>query len=274
MAISLKHHFNSGKADGADATKVQPSNWNAEHDITMATDKVLGRATAGTGAVEEIPCTSTGRAVLACASGAAVVTAIGAASASTTCVVPIGAGFFWYSDTLPTQSGFTFGWGNGQAVSRTTYASLFTLLSTTYGVGDGSTTFNLPDHREAVGIGKATMGATASRALFSTLTTTALTNTIIGEEKHQLITAELATHTHAIADHSHTIPFQTTVSGGGTPYGTYTGSSATRNGNGPVNGTSDMVTSTVTLSPANAGSNTAHNNVQPSFICNFVIRLA
>ena len=36
---------------------------------------------------------------------------------------------------------------NGQAVSRTTYANLFDKLGTTYGVGDGSTTFNLPDYR-------------------------------------------------------------------------------------------------------------------------------
>lgn len=36
---------------------------------------------------------------------------------------------------------------NGQAVSRTTYAALFALLGTTYGAGDGSTTFNLPDFR-------------------------------------------------------------------------------------------------------------------------------
>lgn len=36
---------------------------------------------------------------------------------------------------------------NGQAVSRTTYAALFSAIGTTYGSGDGSTTFNLPDLR-------------------------------------------------------------------------------------------------------------------------------
>lgn len=54
MAISLKHAFVSAKADGLDTTKVQPSNWNAEHNLTMATARVLGRVTAGTGAVEEL----------------------------------------------------------------------------------------------------------------------------------------------------------------------------------------------------------------------------
>lgn len=36
---------------------------------------------------------------------------------------------------------------NGAAISRTTYASLFAVIGTVYGVGDGSTTFNLPDYR-------------------------------------------------------------------------------------------------------------------------------
>lgn len=41
------------------------------------------------------------------------------------------------------------GWikANGAAVSRATYAALFTVIGTTYGVGDGSTTFNVPDLR-------------------------------------------------------------------------------------------------------------------------------
>lgn len=54
MTVSLKHTFQSVKADGADVTLVQPSNWNQEHDLTLATNKVLGRATAGTGAAEEL----------------------------------------------------------------------------------------------------------------------------------------------------------------------------------------------------------------------------
>ena len=42
---------------------------------------------------------------------------------------------------------------NGQAVSRTTYAALFAAISTAYGVGDGSTTFNLPSMKAMVGVG-------------------------------------------------------------------------------------------------------------------------
>lgn len=54
MTISLKHSFTSLKADGVDTTVVQPSNWNAEHALTCATARILGRQTAGTGAVEEL----------------------------------------------------------------------------------------------------------------------------------------------------------------------------------------------------------------------------
>jgi hypothetical protein len=54
MALSLKHSFNSPKSDGTDATLVQPSNWNAEHSLTLGTAKLVGRTTSGTGAAEEI----------------------------------------------------------------------------------------------------------------------------------------------------------------------------------------------------------------------------
>ncbi len=54
MAISLKHSFTSPKADGTDSTLVQPSNWNAEHQLQMATARLVGRTTAGAGAAEEI----------------------------------------------------------------------------------------------------------------------------------------------------------------------------------------------------------------------------
>jgi hypothetical protein len=43
MAVSLKHAFSSGKADGTDATLVQPSNWNSEHNLTVSAPSVLGK---------------------------------------------------------------------------------------------------------------------------------------------------------------------------------------------------------------------------------------
>jgi len=50
----------------------------------------------------------------------------------------------------------------GQAVSRSIYAGLFAVVSTTYGSGDGSTTFNLPDLRGRVPVGEDDMGGTAA----------------------------------------------------------------------------------------------------------------
>ena len=49
----------------------------------------------------------------------------------------------------------------GQAISRTTYSTLFTAIGTTYGVGDGSTTFNLPDMRGQGTAGLDNMGGTS-----------------------------------------------------------------------------------------------------------------
>lgn len=54
MAIEIKHPFQSAKSDGADNTVVQPSDWNAAHNITLAASRLLGRATASAGAAEEI----------------------------------------------------------------------------------------------------------------------------------------------------------------------------------------------------------------------------
>lgn len=50
----------------------------------------------------------------------------------------------------------------GQAVSRTTFASLFAVLGTTYGSGDGSTTFNVPNLQQRFPLGKATSGTGAT----------------------------------------------------------------------------------------------------------------
>lgn len=54
MTVSLKHTFQSAIPDGANTGLVQPSNWNAEHQLTCATSVILGRVTGGTGAVEEL----------------------------------------------------------------------------------------------------------------------------------------------------------------------------------------------------------------------------
>lgn len=64
--------------------------------------------------------------------------------------LPIGAVIEWDSDTIPANWLLL----NGQAVSRTEYKELFSLYGTRYGAGDGKTTFNLPDRRTRVPVGK------------------------------------------------------------------------------------------------------------------------
>lgn len=54
MAVSLKHTFQSTVPDGGDTSLVRPSDWNAEHTLTLDTGKLIGRSTAGAGAAEEI----------------------------------------------------------------------------------------------------------------------------------------------------------------------------------------------------------------------------
>ncbi|MEM7179569.1 MAG: phage tail protein [Spirochaetota bacterium] len=67
-------------------------------------------------------------------------------------LVPVGTTLPYAGSSAPT--GFLL--CDGSAVSRTTYADLFAILGTTWGSGDGSTTFNLPDARAAVPAGAGT----------------------------------------------------------------------------------------------------------------------
>lgn len=61
--------------------------------------------------------------------------------------LPLGAGIDFWGTTAPNSA---FAFPVGQAISRTTYSTLFSIFGTTYGTGDGSTTFNLPDKRGRV----------------------------------------------------------------------------------------------------------------------------
>lgn len=64
-------------------------------------------------------------------------------------LVPIGTILEFAGSTAPAN----YLMCNGQAVSRTEYAELFLVIGTTYGSGNGSTTFNVPDRRGRVGVG-------------------------------------------------------------------------------------------------------------------------
>jgi microcystin-dependent protein len=98
----------------------------------------------------------------------------------------------WSDSSVP--SGFLE--CNGQAVSRTTYAALFAIVGTTYGVGDGSSTFNVPDLQDNVPVGKSNNKALASTGGANTVTSTG--NVGGSTANATLSEAQLASHTHTI----------------------------------------------------------------------------
>ena len=131
-------------------------------------------------------------------------------------VVPVGALFMWPTATAP--SGYVL--CNGAAVSRADYASLFTVIGVTFGTGNGSTTFNVPDMRQRFPLGVATSGTGSTLAgtggsIDHTHTGPSHTHTISGS------TAAEAAHTHGAgnvtttAGTSHTHSFSGTAASGG-----------------------------------------------------------
>lgn len=83
---------------------------------------------------------------------------------------------------------------DGAAVSRATYSRLFGLMGTSFGTGDGSTTFNLPDFRGRFALGKDNLGGSSADRV-----TAAEADTIgqaSGSESHTLTTAQMPSHTH------------------------------------------------------------------------------
>ena len=147
----------------------------------------------------------------------------------------------------------------GQAISRTTYSTLFSVTSTTYGVGDGSSTFNVPDLRGRVVAGQDDMGGTSADRL--TGTSGGVNGDTLGaaggSETHTLTTAQLAAHTHGAGSYK----IQT---GGDAAQSSPNGAVNRQDINGPGTAVSGDSGST--------GSGTAHNNVQPTFILNYIIK--
>ena len=99
----------------------------------------------------------------------------------------------WSSASVPT--GFLE--CNGQAVSRSTYSALFAIVSTTYGSGDGASTFNVPDLQDNVAMGKSGTKALASTGGANTVTVTPAGNVGGSTANATLSTSQLASHSHS-----------------------------------------------------------------------------
>ncbi len=96
----------------------------------------------------------------------------------------------WGSASIP--SGFLE--CNGQAVSRSTYAALFAVVSTTYGVGDGTTTFNVPDLTDRTVVNKSNTKSLAQTGGANTVTPTGNISGSTGSTT--LTTAQIPSHAH------------------------------------------------------------------------------
>ena len=84
---------------------------------------------------------------------------------------------------------------NGAAVSRTTYSALFAIVGTTYGSGNGSSTFNLPDLKNNIGLGRSNAKALASTGGANTVQTTG--NVAGSTASHTITPPELPSHSHS-----------------------------------------------------------------------------
>ena len=149
---------------------------------------------------------------------------------------------------------------NGQAVSRTTYAALFAVIGTTYGAGNGSTTFNIPNLVNKTVRGSNSLGKTGG------------SDTVI------LTTAQMPAHSHGVGSlatnntgaHTHTVGTGTRYAGGSSgnyPSATYNTSDVTVNTNS--NGAHSH---TISGSTGSVGSGSAVSITNPYVMLHYIIK--
>jgi microcystin-dependent protein len=250
--ITSPFHFLDGTVSTPAITFTSDSGAGLYHP---ATDQVA-LAAGGNGLILQAP---------SAAAGAGLITAAGVI------IAPIGIIQDFAGSTAPA------GWFlcYGQAISRTTYAELFAVISTTFGTGDGSTTFNVPDLRGRSSSGKDNMGGSAAGRI---TTTSGVTGTTLGsaggEQTHTLVAAEAAVLTYgaSVTDpgHHHTSgPAANSVASGTANVAAGGQGLLTPVAMNTIN-TGDAVTGISVTPTSNAGGG-AHNNLQPTIILNKII---
>ena len=167
---------------------------------------------------------------------------------------PTGSLIMWSTASAP--SGYLL--CDGSAVSRTTYAALFGVISTTFGSGDGSTTFNLPDYR-----GKSPLGVSGSYALAST-----------GGSADAIVVSHTHTASSTDSGHTHNSPNNNFMVNWRSAYG---GSFGVRGDYGiPSADTASATASgnaSITTIVNSAGSSATGANLQPYLAINFIIKI-
>ena len=144
----------------------------------------------------------------------------------------------WTSASIPT--GFLE--CNGALVSRSTYSALFAIVGTTYGAGDGATTFKLPDLQDNVAMGKSGTKALASTGGANTVQST---GNVGGSTANATLTeAQLASHSHSWG------PLEGTNNPNGSP----------RRAFNPANQNPITFNNDAPVTTNNAGSGTGHSH--------------
>jgi microcystin-dependent protein len=177
--------------------------------------------------------------------------------------VPLGAGMDYWLPTAPNSS---FVFPIGQAISRTTYATLFAAMGTTYGTGDGSTTFNLPDKTGRVSAMKEAVGTRLTTAASGVDGGTM--GSAAGAQTRVLLTGNLPPIPYTPSG-SVSVSF----SGGASAIFFNAGSAGTGSGGTQLSTGGNLSGSFSGTHVDLGGTSIPVTTVQPTIVCNYIIRI-